>query len=74
MARGVLLPPSDVLVARPPLARSLTERRVAAGIAQQVLADRVGVHVLTISSFEVGRTVPSARTLAKIKAVLGWRD
>ena len=74
MPRGVLLPSTDVLGARPPLARALTEHRVEAGLSQQTLADRVGVHVLTISAFEVGRMVPSERTLARIKAALGWRD
>jgi DNA-binding XRE family transcriptional regulator len=73
MSRGTLLPPPDVLEARPTLAREITERRVGALISQRELAERIGVHVLTISAFEVGRMVPSVRTLAKIKVALGWR-
>jgi transcriptional regulator with XRE-family HTH domain len=73
MARGTVLPPTDVLEARPRLAREITERRIQAGISQRVLAERVGCHVLTISAFEVGRQTPSPRTLDRIKAQLGWK-
>jgi DNA-binding XRE family transcriptional regulator len=73
MARGVFLPTSEDLDRRPPLAREITMRRIAAGLTQVTLAERVGVSHMTIGFYEQGRMVPSDRTLAKIKAALGWR-
>jgi len=70
---GLFLPPPEVLNARPPLARELTWRRIQAGISQRTLAERVGVHMQSISFYETARMVPSARTLAKLKAELGWK-
>lgn len=73
MARGVFLPTSEDLDRRPPLAREITVRRIAAGLTQVVLAERVGINHMTLGFYEQGRMVPSEKTLAKIKAALGWR-
>lgn len=50
--------------------RTLGERRIAAGMTQQRLADRAGVSVSTISGIERGNTVPSTRVSTAIEIAL----
>jgi len=72
MPRGAVVPPPDVLAQRPPLAREITARRVAAGLTQRQLADLIGCHVVSIGDMERGVFNPSEAMLAKVKAALEW--
>lgn len=69
---GPTLIPAHVLSQRPPLARELIQRRILRGETQAQVAAHVGIHTVTYQSIESGRLIPSAPTLARIKAALGW--
>lgn len=73
--RGELRPidPAN-LAARPEIARSLTEARVAAGVTQRELAARVGIHPMYLSQIETGESKPSAAMAAKIVDALTWTE
>lgn len=70
MPRGTYLPPKHVLDARPPLAREITIRRVAANLTQRELASRVGITWASIENIEQGRVRPSTALLSRIWGVI----
>lgn len=71
-ARGPVLIPEHVLAQRTELAREMTLRRIRAGMSQMDLARVSGVPQASIADYEVGVIRPGPRSLAKIKAALGW--
>lgn len=54
------------------LADRIVRRRLALGITQQVLADRVGVSVTTVSRWENGHCQARGRNLVRLQGAL-WR-
>jgi DNA-binding XRE family transcriptional regulator len=75
---GVALPVQDIHGERPAaqtvlaiMARSLTERRVKAGLSQETLAAKAGVRPETISRIESGRFRPRRETMLRLDSVLG---
>jgi len=54
-------------------AASIRSARHAAGMTQAALAERSGTSQATLSAYEHGRKVPSARTLERILAASGHR-
>ena len=61
----------DVLAARTPFARAMTERRIALFMSQPDLATATNVPGSSIAAYEVGVIRPGPRTRAKLEAVLG---
>lgn len=55
----------------PPVAERVKERRRMAGLNQQQLADRSGLHYRTIQNVEGGKRLPSHDTLLAIAEALG---
>ena len=55
------------------LLRALTEARKEAGMTQQQLAEKSGVHQVNISRIENGTGNPSVETLQKLAKGLGKR-
>ena len=53
------------------LARSLIEARVAAGLTQAQLAERMGTTQSVVARLESGRAHPSTRTLQKVARSTG---
>ena len=52
---------------------ALRDARLAAGLSQRELADRVGTSQATISAYENGTKQPSVATLSRLLAAAGWR-
>jgi transcriptional regulator with XRE-family HTH domain len=52
---------------------ALRDARVAAGLSQSELADRVGTSQATISAYENGSKQPSVATLSRLLAATGSR-
>ena len=52
---------------------ALRDARVAAGLSQSELADRVGTSQATISAYENGTKQPSVATLSRLLAATGSR-
>jgi transcriptional regulator with XRE-family HTH domain len=50
----------------------VSRARVAAGVSQEELARRAGTSRPTVSAYEHGRKSPSAQTLSRLLAVLGY--
>ncbi|MBS1894720.1 MAG: helix-turn-helix transcriptional regulator [Actinobacteria bacterium] len=61
---------TDSLVAER-IGANLRRLRAAAGISQEELAFRAGIHQSEASLIEGGRRVPRARTLIKLSGALG---
>ena len=55
----------------PPIAERLKTHRLAAGLTQQQLADKVGCYLTEISGYETGRYAPHWRILSLLVQVLG---
>ena len=55
------------------IARAIIRARVARGLTQAQLAERVGTSQSFIAKLESGGTLPSTRTLLKIAEVTGTR-
>ena len=53
------------------IADRLRDARKQAAMTQEEVAERVGVHPLTISHFETGRVSPKLETLVRLAAALG---
>jgi transcriptional regulator with XRE-family HTH domain len=53
-----------------PFGRRISERRVAAGLTQQQLSERVAMSRAALSHLEVGITVASERTVCLLAGVL----
>lgn len=51
--------------------QSIRRRRIACGLTQQELGDRLGLHKTTISHWENGIASPRASMLAELAGVLG---
>lgn len=51
----------------------LREARLAAGLSQVALAERSGTSQATLCAYERGQKSPSAATLERILAAVGWR-
>jgi ribosome-binding protein aMBF1 (putative translation factor) len=64
----------DVLDARPPTGRQIAKARIAAGLSQRVLAERVGCALISIQSIEQGRLKPGAPLMGRIRDALGWDE
>ena len=56
--------------ARVVLARKIIQRRRAASLTQQQLAERAGVRLATLDRIERGQRVPSPKTVEKIDRAL----
>ena len=54
-------------------ASAIRAARLEAGLTQAALAERCGTSQATLSAYEHGRKVPSARTLERILAASGHR-
>jgi transcriptional regulator with XRE-family HTH domain len=52
---------------------ALRDARIAAGLSQSELADRVGTSQATISAYENGSKQPSVATLSRLLAATGSR-
>lgn len=52
------------------IARTIVQRREAAGMTQKQLADSAGIRVEVLNRAERGAVVPSVKTLSKIEAAL----
>lgn len=50
--------------------RRLRELRIAHGLTQRELADRIGVHFLQVSRYERGTTLPAVETVGEMTKVL----
>ena len=48
------------------IAQKVREKRKAVGITQAELAERAGVHRITISNLELGKNTPQFRNLEKV--------
>lgn len=55
------------------LARAIIEARTNAGLTQEQLAERMKTSQSAIARLESGRTIPSARTLARFAKATGTR-
>jgi predicted transcriptional regulator len=73
-SRGPALIPKDVLAARSPFAREMTERRITLGMSQMDLAKIAKVPQTSIAAYEIGVIRPGPHSLSKIKAALSWTD
>lgn len=60
-----------VLAARIRAARRSAEARAGRRPSQQWLADRIGVHVVTVSSWERGKSAPTVANLIAISEATG---
>jgi transcriptional regulator with XRE-family HTH domain len=60
----------DEFLQRPPYARSLLLRRVAAGLRLEDLAQRTGIDITALSRYENGVHVPGKVNRARIDAAL----
>jgi len=56
-----------------PFAENLRRIRLAAFLSQAELGRRSGVHAITITRLEAGRTAPSTRTVRALAETLGVR-
>ncbi|MDQ6672636.1 MAG: helix-turn-helix domain-containing protein [Chloroflexota bacterium] len=54
-----------------PFSENLRRARLAAFLSQAELGRRSGVHAITITRLESGRTAPSTRTVRALAATLG---
>jgi transcriptional regulator with XRE-family HTH domain len=52
---------------------ALRDARIAAGLSQAALAERVGTSQATISAYENGTKQPSVATLSRLLAATGFR-
>jgi transcriptional regulator with XRE-family HTH domain len=52
---------------------ALRRRRKRAGLTQAELADLCSGHVMSIRTFEIGKTIPSTRAILTICAALGCK-
>lgn len=50
----------------------ISRQRRDAGLTQQQVAERLGVHFVTISRWEVGVIEPKINDLAKLNELFGW--
>ena len=55
------------------IARQIIRARAAAGLTQQQLADLMNTSQSTVANLESGRSLPSARTIAKVAKATGTR-
>lgn len=62
--------PADVAIARE-FGRRLAEARRDAGLTQEQLAERAGLHPVTISTLETASRAASVPTLVRVAAALG---
>lgn len=62
---------TKVLAARIRAARRATETANGKRMSQQALADRIGVHVITVSQWERGNASPSIANLAAVAEATG---
>lgn len=53
------------------VAARLQETRKKCGLKQQEVADRTGIHVITLSGYEVGRSEPNTEALVRLADVYG---
>lgn len=53
------------------VAARLQETRKNCGLKQQEVADRTGIHVITLSGYEVGRSEPNIEALVRLADVYG---
>jgi transcriptional regulator with XRE-family HTH domain len=51
------------------LFQNLKRARLAAGLSQKELAQKLGISFKTISAYETGRAIPPSHTLAKIAQI-----
>lgn len=63
----------DALALEHEIARMIIRARVAAGLTQRQLADRMGTAQSFIVKLESGRALPSTATLAKVAKATGTR-
>lgn len=55
------------------IAAAVIRARIAAGLTQRELAERMGTAQSFVAKLEVGRTLPSTATLAKVAEATGTR-
>jgi transcriptional regulator with XRE-family HTH domain len=53
-----------------PLPDRLKDARKRAGLTQKQLAERAGLHEMTVTQYEIGRRSPSLATVARLAAAL----
>lgn len=66
--------PTDTIPPRSHIGGVLRAWRISAGLTQMQLAERLQTDQTTISSYEVGRRMPTSAALARLAQVFGISD